>query len=728
MDAAEADAGRDDSETASILLDLKREFRLDADHWSKWRDQAREDYALYSGDQWSKETEEALKAQNKPVVSFNRIQPTINVVSGHEISNRQEITYYPREMGDVSVSEIVTSACKWFREEADAEDEESDAFRDVLICGMGWLENRLDFNNDPDGKPACDRIDPLEMFADRYARKPNLTDAKRVWRVRTISRADAEEMFPDADPAEMNAGWATSYFGDNADGDPEQSVRQMYYEGGGNEADEETDEVTIVECHWSRREPFHRLMNPFTGQVASVAPEQYAEAIKEFTEQGVPKEAIQSVRQTRLARYRTFLGKVVLEHGPTACPKHFGYQAITGLRDQPTGTWFGLVRPMKDPQRWANKFLSQILHIVNTTAKGGVMMEAGAAEDQRDFEKSWAKADAVTYVANGALQSGRIQPKPSTPYPQGFDRLMGLSFDAIRDATGVNQEMLGLRDANQPGVLEYQRKQAGMTIIAGFFDSLRRYRKIAGEIILYIIQNDLSDGRIIRVVGKDKEQNVPLLKDQTIGDYDIIVDESPSAPNVKDRTWSMLQPLFPNLPPQVQLSLIKYSPLPESAIADITQAAQEAMQNQPPDPAVVKAQADQQTMQAKLQADQQKAQMDAAMKQADMQMERERHEMEMQAEREKLMMERQKMAMELERDQVRFRMEQERDGQRFEMERQKHQLAAHEQAKANEPRFSEISKAIAGLQEASSRKRKRTVNVIRDPATNRMISAEVVDD
>ena len=39
------------------------------------------------------------------------------------------------------------------RIEADAEDEESDAFRDTLICGMGWLENRLDHERDPDGKP-----------------------------------------------------------------------------------------------------------------------------------------------------------------------------------------------------------------------------------------------------------------------------------------------------------------------------------------------------------------------------------------------------------------------------------------------------------------------------------------------------------------------------------------------------------------------------------------------
>ena len=105
---------------------------------------------------------------------------------------------------------------------------------------------------------------------------------------------------------------------------------------------------------------------------------------------------------------RKIIGKVMDLPSKNA----FTFQCITAERDRNKGTWFGLVRLMRDPQMWANKWLSQILHIVNSNAKGGVMIEEGALTDKRQFEESFAKPNAVSWVPNGTLASGRIQPKP----------------------------------------------------------------------------------------------------------------------------------------------------------------------------------------------------------------------------------------------------------------------------------------------------------------------------
>ena len=80
-------------------------------------------------------------------------------------------------------AEAYTEAARWARELSNAEHEESDALRDMLICGIGWTETRVDYTQDPDGRISIERIDPLEMDWDRAATRPGLTD--RRWQCRT---------------------------------------------------------------------------------------------------------------------------------------------------------------------------------------------------------------------------------------------------------------------------------------------------------------------------------------------------------------------------------------------------------------------------------------------------------------------------------------------------------------------------------------------------------------
>jgi hypothetical protein len=81
-----------------------------------------------------------------------------------------------------------------------------------------------------------------------------------------------------------------------------------------------------------------------------------------------------------------FLGSIILKMAPLPYPYGFSYNCMTGKRDRNKRYWFGLVRSMKDPQEWANKWLSQILHIINSNAKGGLIAPKSAFEDWRSVE------------------------------------------------------------------------------------------------------------------------------------------------------------------------------------------------------------------------------------------------------------------------------------------------------------------------------------------------------
>lgn len=548
-------------------------FLNDRDHTEKWREEAKEDYDFVAGRQWTDDEIEKLKAKARPVITFNRIQPVIDSVQGHEIGNRREVRFIPREMGDVKANELLTSAAWWFRDLSHAEDHESDSFLDTIVCGMGWTETRIDFEENAAGLPVVQRVDPLEMYWDFDAKDRNLADARRVWRVRRVPLSEAMAMFPDRSRYELDASWTTVRdIGD---------LKRQSEGNTGAEDDKSGDGmVTVVHIQWIERESYYIAYDPVSGQEAEFTVAEYETANKRM-KQLIGTE-MQGVKRRRKVRKQAFIGEVVLSVGPAPCDKLFSFQCITGKRDRNKGTWYGLVRGMKDPQKWANKWLSQMLHIMNANSKGGLLAERGAFENQVEAEETWADPSAITFVENGAIRDSRIKEKAPPQFPAGFQQLTEFAVSSIRDVTGVSVEMLGMREANQAASLEYQRRQAGLTILQPWFDSLRHYRELQGRVMLDYIQNDLSDGRLIRVVGKDKEQYLPLVKQADV-DYDIIVDDAPTSPNQKEAAWQMMTQLLPMLgkaaPPQIILKALEYSPLPSKVVEEMQEIAKQAEQS-----------------------------------------------------------------------------------------------------------------------------------------------------
>jgi hypothetical protein len=565
------------SEEDAAFARIKRWYHKDAPVCRKWRKEAEEDYAFYNGDHWTDEEKAQLREQMRPALTFNRVGVLVNSVSGSEINNRREVRYIPREQGDAQANEVLTSAAEWFRDQCEAEDEESDAFQDTVICGMGWTETRLDFDSNPDGDPKIERIDPLEMIWDTTSTKANIADAKRLFRVREIELSEARALFPDAEDGDLNAGWAQDHENsDPVDSDAADEYRSEDNDTGGKPG----RKCKIVECQWIEFGTGYRLPDPNTGELT----EGDAVMAREAKKMGLP---VQQYRKRMVKR--AFIGTKILEMGESPCGKHFSYEAITGYRDHATNTWYGIVRPTKDPQRWANKFLSQVMHIMNSSAKGGVMAERGAFEDDRQAETSWARTDAITWLERGAIsgQAPKVAPKPVAGFPTGFFQLMQYAVDSIRDVTGINLELLGMREVNQPGVLEMQRRQAGLTILAGMFNALRRYRKRQGRLMLHLIQTRLADGRLVRIVGDEKAQYVPLMRENVANiEFDIIVDDTPTSPNEKERNWAVITALLPFLKDfldaETALEIAKYSPLPASMVEKLAKKYEQTQEANAP--------------------------------------------------------------------------------------------------------------------------------------------------
>lgn len=597
--------------------------------WSgPWIKEARESYDFVAGQQWTEEEKTQLESAKRIPIVMNRIAAFVRGVCGLEVSNRQEVRYMPREQGDAAPNEVINAAAAWVRDECYAADEESESFRDMVITGMGWVETRMDYENDPEGMIFIERRDPLRCAWDMSASKRGLTDASWVAHWQDYTQAEFETLWPDK--AEDIS--ATLWPDEGAQGQPHDADRAPWYSN--DEINTPLkNHVRVVRFQYYKTTVAYKVED-FNGQVIELDAAKFKRVLPFVKARGLKFAKI----KRREYRQCFVAGDTLLDDIPLGV-SGFTLRCLTGTRDRNKGFWYGLVRDAKDPQKWANKFFSLQIDIMSTSSKGGLMAETNAFEDNRAAEEAWANPHAVLWTQPGALQSGKIQLRPTQAIPPQLQQMLSTALEALPQVMGINLEFLGLADRAQAGVLEHQRKQAAITTLAEFFSALRLYRIQQGRILLEFINQFLSDGRLIRVVGAEGEKYVPLMKQEGFTKYDTIVDEAPSSPDVKGRAWMALSEIMPAMlkigmpvPPEV----LDYAPIPSSLTmkwkALLNAEKQQQQQQLPPEHMQAMQQMGEQMQ--KLTEENQKLKTDRSLKQ-----------MELQAQREEAM---QKLAMEKE--------------------------------------------------------------------------------
>jgi hypothetical protein len=683
------ETGDEDTDLVTDILEKRKQSET---HLAEWRKKAEVWYAMVAGDQWTKEDRAVHEEQRKPCVSFNRVAVMVNAICGSEANNRQEVQYKPRTIDDSGVNDLLTAGAKWARDQCDAEDEESDAFRDLIICGYGWTETKMDYSLNPEGMVEIPRRDPFAFHYDPSSVKRNLSDMRWVQCDDYLDDDTIKGRWPDAD---LIGGMERL-----PDTTPHDATRAPWYEKSATDSAPDGTRCVIHHCWkedvvvWVIKEKQPQMPPPMGGMppmpppgmppmggpppggppgpppgptgprpmgamppggppsplgmppggpgmpppgamappmgmpppmpppppkptVIEMSDEEYQIALERSTMLGIP---LEGKRRTKSIYKQAFiLGKQLLETGDAPCQYEFVYNCMTGYRDHNTGTFFGLTWQMEDPQRYANKMLSQLLHMINTNAKGGILVEEGAVNDIRELEDTWARTDGVTQVNAGALSGGKIQPKPIPAYPQSIPDLLTFSVSSIRDGSGVPLEMVGLADKMQPGIVEEARTNAGMGNVATLFDALRQYRKQQGRLLAHFIIEYVADGRLVRVAGPLGAKYEPLLIQRGVMDYDVVVDVAPTSKDMKAKTFDALLKIAPMVMQQggpVPEEALDYAPLP-SGLAESWKkqiAAAKQQQAQKGDPQVQMAQAVAQGEAAKAQTAQTKAQADIQIK------------------------------------------------------------------------------------------------------------------
>ena len=492
-------------------------FREAVDAADDWRQEAQEDYDFVAGQQWTDEEVREFEKQHRPVLTINRIKPIINVVSGYQRVNRYDIDFKPRTGDDIDICQVRKGVTKFIMDECDFDAQESQAFMDAIISGLGWLTVGYRWDDEiNDGNAFINREDPFGIYVDPEAHKADFSDAKYICRARWVDKDELKIQFPE----HADAIQAAYNVYDRAESDyTDRTTRKadnLWFKA-------ETQKIRLVECWYKEREQatLIRMMDGTEIDKSALTMDMLLSGMVD------PRPDAERTITRKVVKYASFFDTVLLEDMPSPYEHgDFPFVPITcfyyGAGDIPAG----FVRDLKDPQREINKRRIQTLHILDTTSNGGGWYEKTAmdADQLAEFEDNHTVPGHFQQVADGALTGGKIRERQPNNPPAALIQAEAAATQDLTAISGINEAQMGtdIPNASSGRAIELKQKQA-VTHIAPIFDQLRKAKKKIAELLWGkrghkgVIPQFYTAEKVYRIEGPNGQQFVPVNQQQIVG-------------------------------------------------------------------------------------------------------------------------------------------------------------------------------------------------------------------
>jgi hypothetical protein len=588
----------------------------------------------YQGQQWDADDEAALEAEGRPALTINTILPTVNTILGEQSTRRADIQFKPRRGGEEEVAHTLTKLYMQIADNNKLDWVEQQVFSDGLIMdGRGYFDVRMDFSDHVEGEIRITAKDPLDILIDPDAKDADPKTWNEVFETKWMTLDEIEELYGKKKAERllfvaengMSFGPDSVEYQESRFGETENSNDHF---GGGVPGDDEYRNVKslrVVERQHKKLARTLFFVDPDTGDQRK-CPEEWKEPrCKKFAKQYNLSLISKVVRRVR---WTVTCDKVVLHDDWSPYDQFTVVPFFCYFR---RGQPFGIIRNLLSPQEQLNKIASQELHIVNTTANSGWMVESGSLIGMTadDLEEHGAETGLVLEYARGTNPPQKITPNS---IPTGLDRIAAKAAANIQSISGINDSMLGTDSAEVSGIAIQAKQNRGAIMIQVPLDNLRKSRQYLAESILNLIQAFYTEERVIQVTNeadplKPREEIVineetpegRIINDLTLGEYDVIVATAPARDSFDEAQFAEainLRQVGVAIPDD---AIIEYSHLARKG--ELAKRIRTVMGLEPPTPEQAQAMAQQQEIQmmqlqleiAQLEAEVKKTQSEAAL-------------------------------------------------------------------------------------------------------------------
>jgi len=543
-------------------LSKAEQLTLAKNQWNAYtraRDHGHEDYvdlakkcdAYYRGEQWDEFDMQQLDDQGRPALTINTILPTVNAVLAEQSTKKADIQFKPRGGGNQDVADVLTKVYAQISDNNKLDWMEAQVFSDGLIQDRGWFDVRVDFDDHVNGEVRIESKDPLDILIDPDAKHYDPRTWNEIFETKWMSLDEIEETYgqKEADQLRLLAETGTTLGADSMDfeeeryGDTDEHNYGQQYPGDPENA-RALRSIRVIERQYYRLKDCMYYVDPVTGDKRLV-PYNWTKKKREGFADQFGLDIIE--KKMRKVRWTVSADTVILfdDWSP--------YEHFTLVPFFPyfrRGKPFGMVRNLLSPQEQLNKITSQELHIVNTTANSGWIVEGGSLSGMTadDLEEHGAETGLVLEYNRGSTPPAKIQ---ANQIPTGLDRIGQKAARNIKEISGITDAMLGLDSPEVSGVAINAKQNRGSMLLQVPLDNLAKTRQYLAEKILQLVQSYYTEERIIQITDesdpyKPREKlrvnemtpEGEVVNDLTLGEYDVIVGTAPARDNFDEMQFA----------------------------------------------------------------------------------------------------------------------------------------------------------------------------------------------
>ena len=475
---------------------------------------------------------------------MNTIFPAVNTAIGQQISSRVDIAFKPRnsqadQASADTLSKVIMQICDdikypWL---------EKEVFSDGIIQRRGYLDFRIDFDENMMGSIVCESLDPLDVLPDPDAQSYDPQTWNDVMIMRWMNEDDIGGLYGKDKAAEV-----FSMISERSDGDEGEEDDRLGF-GDADDMIGYTDEGGIKRVLvLDRQRRVYEMTECFVHTTGDVVP---------VPEMMSPEEAIFKAERDGLFITKRMIKKIkwLVTSGQTVLFDDWSpYRTLTIVPYFPyfrRGNTISMVDNLISPQELLNKMTSQYLLIVSTSANSGWTVEEDTLTNMKtaDLEDHGADTGLVMEHKKGSNPPQKILPNR---VPDGVNLLADKAEMMIKSISGISDALRGGENRTAiSGVAKQTDLYQGMTQLAGPLDNLAHTRNMVGCKILELVQGFYTEERVIMITDSSDIANVTydplvinqemedgsILNDLTLGEYDVVITDQPTQATFQDNQF-----------------------------------------------------------------------------------------------------------------------------------------------------------------------------------------------